>query len=144
MLAEHPFCSRHPAGVKDNGAGAAGSQQGERAVQVVCRVIRPFAASQSPAAKPQRARRRAIPYNVPVAISGTTQRLILSNGKRHMLYKLGRFLQGVGLFVLIPLGVAGNLARPDQIDLRMSLTISGIGVAIFVLGYLLQQAGKKT
>ncbi len=61
-----------------------------------------------------------------------------------MLYKVGRFLQVIGLFVLMPLGVAGNLARPDQIDLRTSLTISGVGVAIFIVGYLLQQAGKKT
>jgi hypothetical protein len=60
-----------------------------------------------------------------------------------MLYKVGRFLQVVGMIVL-PLGVAGNLARPDQIDVRTSLTISGVGVAIFVIGYLLQQAGKKT
>ena len=59
-----------------------------------------------------------------------------------MLYKLGRFLQVVGMIVL-PLGVAGNMARPDEIDLRTSLTISGIGVGIFAVGYLLQQAGKK-
>ena len=59
-----------------------------------------------------------------------------------MLYKLGRFLQVVGMIVL-PVGVAGNMARPDEIDLRTSLTISGLGVAIFVVGYLLQQAGKK-
>ena len=61
-----------------------------------------------------------------------------------MLYKLGRFCQGVGLFVLIPLGVAGNLAREDDINLWTSLKISGLGVAIFMVGYLLQQAGKKT
>jgi hypothetical protein len=60
-----------------------------------------------------------------------------------MLYKLGRFLQVVGM-ILLPLGVAGNMARPDQVDLRTSLTISGIGVAIFIVGYILQQAGKKT
>jgi hypothetical protein len=59
-----------------------------------------------------------------------------------MLYKLGRCLQVLGM-LLLPLGVAGNLARPDQVDLRTSLTISGLGVAVFVVGYLLQQAGKK-
>ncbi len=60
-----------------------------------------------------------------------------------MLYKLGRFLQVAGMIVL-PLGVAGNMARPDEIDLRTSLMISGLGVVVFVVGYLLQQAGKKT
>ena len=60
-----------------------------------------------------------------------------------MLYKIGRFMQVVGMIVL-PLGVAGNVARPDEIDLRASLTISAVGVAIFLVGYLLQQAGKKT
>jgi hypothetical protein len=62
---------------------------------------------------------------------------------RTLLYKLGRLLQVVGL-VLLPLGVAGNLVPEEahRIDLRTSLTISGFGVAVFGLGWLLQQAGR--
>jgi hypothetical protein len=59
-----------------------------------------------------------------------------------MLYRLGRFLQLVGLF-LLPLAIAGNLSPERPMDLRTSLTVSGIGVAVFVLGYLLQQAGRS-
>jgi hypothetical protein len=58
-----------------------------------------------------------------------------------MLYKLGRLLQLVGLIIL-PVAVAGNLAREEQIPLRVSLTLSGIGIAVFGLGWLLQQAGR--
>jgi len=59
-----------------------------------------------------------------------------------MLYKLGRFLQLVGM-ILLPVAIAGNLAREDLIDLKTSLTLSGIGVAIFGVGWLVQQAGKS-
>ena len=55
-----------------------------------------------------------------------------------MLYKLGRFLQLLGLLIL-PAAIAGNVAREDQMDVKMSLTISGIGIAIFVVGWLIQQ-----
>ena len=48
------------------------------------------------------------------------------------------------MLLLLPLGIAGNLARPEQIDLWTSLRISGLGVVVFIVGYLLQQAGKKT
>ena len=59
-----------------------------------------------------------------------------------MLYKLGRFLQFVGL-ILVPVGVAGNLVPGDrQIDLRTSLTISAGGMVVFVVGWLLQQAAR--
>jgi hypothetical protein len=58
-----------------------------------------------------------------------------------MLYKLGRLLQGVGL-VILPIAVAGNLARPDEVTLGVSLTMSTIGVAIFTLGWLLQQRAR--
>lgn len=60
-----------------------------------------------------------------------------------MFYKLGRFLQIIGLTVL-PLAIAGNLVdKPHAIDLRTSLTMSAIGVIVFALGYLLQQMGRK-
>ena len=58
-----------------------------------------------------------------------------------MTYKLGRFLQLVGLLV-VPTGIAGNLARPESIDLKMSLTIAGIGMLVFSLGWLMQQSNK--
>jgi hypothetical protein len=58
-----------------------------------------------------------------------------------MLYKVGRLLQVVGL-ILLPLAVAGNVAREEQINLKMSLTLSAIGVGVFVLGWWLQQAAR--
>jgi hypothetical protein len=58
-----------------------------------------------------------------------------------MLYKFGRVLQLLGL-LLLPVAIAGNVAREDQINLKVSLTISAVGVLIFVLGWLLQQSGR--
>lgn len=58
-----------------------------------------------------------------------------------MLYRLGRLLQLLGL-VILPVAIAGNLAREEQIDLKMSLTMSGVGVVLFTVGWLLQQTGK--
>lgn len=58
-----------------------------------------------------------------------------------MLYKLGRFLQVVGL-ILLPVAIAGNVAREDQVSLKLSLTLSAVGVGVFVLGWWLQQATR--
>jgi hypothetical protein len=63
-----------------------------------------------------------------------------------MLYRIGRSLQVVGM-ILLPIAIAGNLAPGDQpgtnqLDLRTSLTISAVGILVFVLGYLIQQAGR--
>ena len=61
-----------------------------------------------------------------------------------MLYRLGRLLQVTGMVVL-PLAIVANL-DPDPrraIDLKTSLTLSGIGVTIFFVGWLIQQAGRK-
>jgi hypothetical protein len=58
-----------------------------------------------------------------------------------MLYKVGRFLQVLGL-ILLPVAVAGNVAREDQINLKVSLTLSALGVGVFVLGWWLQQATR--
>lgn len=63
-------------------------------------------------------------------------------GRNRMLYKLGRLLQLVGL-VLLPVGIAGNIAREEQIDLKTSLAISGTGVLVFFVGWLLQQASRR-
>jgi hypothetical protein len=59
-----------------------------------------------------------------------------------MLYKLGRYFQLVGM-ILLPVAIAGNLAREDLIDLKTSLTMSGVGIGVFAVGWLLQQAGKN-
>jgi len=60
-----------------------------------------------------------------------------------MLYHLGRFLQLVGL-IMLPLAVAGNLQPNNPLSLGTSLTLSSIGMLIFFVGWLLQQAsGKK-
>jgi hypothetical protein len=64
---------------------------------------------------------------------------------RTLLYKLGRVLQVVGM-ILLPLAVAGNLVPEEahRIDLRTSLAMSAVGVAVFAVGWLLQQAGRPS
>jgi hypothetical protein len=59
-----------------------------------------------------------------------------------MLYKLGRFLQLLGLLIL-PVGVAGNVARPETVGVRASLAIALGGILLFTTGWLFQQAGKS-
>jgi hypothetical protein len=58
-----------------------------------------------------------------------------------MLYKLGRFLQVVGM-ILLPVAIAGNLVPETPLTLWQSLTLSGIGVIVFTIGWLIQQVGK--
>lgn len=60
-----------------------------------------------------------------------------------MLYRLGRFLQLLGLLIC-PAGIVGNVAVPEQkqITLKTSLLIAASGMVIFVLGWLLQQANR--
>jgi hypothetical protein len=58
-----------------------------------------------------------------------------------MLYKLGRLLQLLGLLIL-PVAIAGNVADPGRMDLRQSLGLSAVGVLVFVVGWLLQQAAR--
>jgi hypothetical protein len=57
-----------------------------------------------------------------------------------MIYKLGRFLQFVGLFVFLPMAMAGNLL--NQFGEGKMLFLCGAGVAVFYVGYLLQQSSK--
>lgn len=57
-----------------------------------------------------------------------------------MVYKLGRFLQFVGLIVL-PVAIAGNAT--ERLDLQDSLVLAGIGMGIFLLGWLLQQSSPR-
>lgn len=56
-----------------------------------------------------------------------------------MLYGLSRVLQLVGLFIL-PFAISGNVA--DRLNLRESLALSSVGIFIFFLGWLLQQATR--
>ncbi len=58
-----------------------------------------------------------------------------------MLYKVGRFLQVVGM-ILLPVGIAGNVADPQRVTLGTSLALAGLGVVVFAAGWSLQQAGK--
>jgi hypothetical protein len=58
-----------------------------------------------------------------------------------MLYKLGRVLQLLGLIIL-PIAIAGNVADPTRMDLRQSLSLSAAGIAVFFVGWLLQQASR--
>jgi hypothetical protein len=59
-----------------------------------------------------------------------------------MLYQLGRLLQVIGMIV-VPLAIAANVAPEHAIDLRTSLTFSGLGVGIFGVGWLIQQAARR-
>jgi hypothetical protein len=60
-----------------------------------------------------------------------------------MLYKLGRFLQLLGLLIL-PIAIAGNVAREEQIDLKVSLIMSSVGILLFFVGWMIQpRAGGK-
>jgi hypothetical protein len=61
------------------------------------------------------------------------------NGK--MLYQTGRILQLAGL-LLLPLGMAGNLARPDEYGTQSMLATMVVGGVIFTIGYFLQKAGR--
>ena len=60
---------------------------------------------------------------------------------RAILYKLGRVLQLIGLLML-PLAIAGNLTPDAPMSLGDSLKFSAAGIAVFLVGYLLQQVGK--
>jgi hypothetical protein len=52
---------------------------------------------------------------------------------------VGRFLQLAGLIIL-PFAIAGNVV--EQLSLKDSLTMSGIGILVFSLGWLLQQGAR--
>jgi hypothetical protein len=56
-----------------------------------------------------------------------------------MLYNLGRFLQLVGLLIL-PAAIAGT--ETGNFGTKTELILLGVGVAVFFLGWRLQQGGK--
>ena len=53
-----------------------------------------------------------------------------------MVYKLGRFLQLLGLLIL-PIAMAGQMQ--ERLSLKEMLVGCGIGMAVFFVGWLLQQ-----
>ena len=57
------------------------------------------------------------------------------------LYRLGRLLQLIGM-IMLPLAIVANISPTEQVDLKTSLMMSGAGILIFGLGWLIQQAGK--
>ena len=57
------------------------------------------------------------------------------------MYRLGRFLQLLGLLIA-PVGLAGNLADPNRVGEREELMILAGGIGVFILGWLIQRAGK--
>jgi hypothetical protein len=59
-----------------------------------------------------------------------------------MFYRLGRILQIMGM-ILLPIGMAGNILRPEVVSVQESLVCAGVGVAVFLAGWLLQQLGRR-
>lgn len=59
-----------------------------------------------------------------------------------MLYRIARLLQLIGL-ILLPVAIAGNLQEvaggPRKLTVKESLTLSAVGVGVFVVGWFLQQ-----
>ena len=66
---------------------------------------------------------------------------IFSPPKKLMLYKIARFLQLLGLLIC-PVGIAGNVLRPEQVSVKATLIIAAGGILIFTVGWLLQQTTK--
>ena len=58
-----------------------------------------------------------------------------------MLYKLGRSLQFIGLFVVLPVAIAGQAL--DRLTQGEMFLWTGVGVAVFYLGWNLQQSARK-
>jgi hypothetical protein len=56
-----------------------------------------------------------------------------------MLYKVGRVLQLAGL-VILPVAVSGEVS--GGLTLKEELILSGIGIAVFFAGWLVQQTAK--
>jgi hypothetical protein len=54
-----------------------------------------------------------------------------------MRYRLGRFLQLLGLCI-VPTGIAGNILYPDQVTEGIMLTILAAGAGVFYVGYMVQ------
>lgn len=57
-----------------------------------------------------------------------------------MVYRIARFLQLAGLIIL-PIAIAGEIV-PLRLTLRESLSLSALGVVLFIIGWALQQFVK--
>ena len=53
-----------------------------------------------------------------------------------MVYRIARLFQLAGLIIL-PIAISGNVA--NKLDLRESLSLSAIGIVLFIIGWVLQQ-----
>lgn len=56
-----------------------------------------------------------------------------------MLYKFGRLLQLLGLLIL-PVAIAGDAT--GRVEFKHSLSLSAVGMVVFFLGWLVQQAAR--
>ncbi len=56
-----------------------------------------------------------------------------------MVYSIARLLQLAGLIIL-PVAVSANITQ--SMNLKQSLMLSGIGMGLFFVGWLLQQTSK--
>jgi len=56
-----------------------------------------------------------------------------------MIYRIARLCQLAGLIIL-PIAISGNVA--DKLDLRESLSLSSLGVLLFIIGWALQEFVK--
>jgi hypothetical protein len=85
------------------------------------------------------------PYGYCRIARGHLQSTVRANGADHgsrlMRYKLGRYLQVLGM-ILLPIGMAGNLALPDQFGPTSVLAMLIVGSCIFTAGYFLQRGAK--
>ena len=59
-----------------------------------------------------------------------------------MRYRLGRFLQVVGLLIM-PIGMAGNLLHPDTISESQILITLFTGAIVFGVGRVIQGPGPS-
>ena len=64
--------------------------------------------------------------------------LVFENFEESMRYKLGRFLQFVGLFIIMPLAIAGQVMK--ELTLAQMFLAAGVGVVVFYLGQMLQRS----
>ena len=64
--------------------------------------------------------------------------LVFENFEESMRYKLGRFLQFVGLFIIMPLAIAGQVM--EKLTLGQMFLAAGVGVVVFYLGQMLQRS----
>lgn len=58
-----------------------------------------------------------------------------------MLYKLGRFLQLLGM-ILLPIAMAGEVTQ--TLSLGRMLMVASVGIVLFMVGWMLQQSAGKS